>query len=112
MIGLLKIIFSIIFIGMTAIVIDTSLKSNLFTEWNHLASIPWMTATLWDFYANVFVIYCWVAYKEKTWAGKLIWLVLLCTLGSIASALYILIALFRLKQTDGVRELISKQHGK
>ncbi len=112
MIGLLKIIFSVIFVGMTIIVIDTSLKSNLFTEWNNLAQIPWMTATLWDFYANVFVIFCWVAYKETNWISKIVWLILLCTLGSIASAMYILIALFRLKETDSVRELIIKQHRK
>lgn len=110
MITFLKVLFAGLLVFMTVIVIDTSLQSNLFEEWDFLASIPWMTATLWDFYTNVFVIFCWVAYKETNWMWKIIWLVLLCTLGSIASCLYILIALFRLKSNETVKELIIKQH--
>lgn len=87
------------------------MQSNLFKEWNFLGSIPWMRATLWDFYANVIVIYLWVCYKEKGILAKLIWLILLVALGSIASCAYVLIQLFRLKPGEGLKEFFSKQNG-
>jgi hypothetical protein len=92
-------------------VISTSLKSNLFTEWTFLGSIPWMRATLWDFYTNVAVIYLWLCYKEKGILLKIIWLILLVTLGSIASCAYVLIQLFSLKPNDGLKEFFTSQNG-
>jgi hypothetical protein len=89
----LKIFFSLLFVWMCYQVITTSINSNLFEQWNFLGLIPWMRATLWDFYANVTVIYFWLCYKEKSIVLKVIWLVLLVALGSIASCAYVLIQL-------------------
>jgi hypothetical protein len=111
MVTALKVFFSILLLWMCYVVISTSINSNLFKEWDFLGSIPWMRATLWDFYANVTVIYCWVLYKEKGIAFKILWLILLVTLGSIASCAYVLIQLFRLKPAEGVKELLIKQNG-
>ncbi|MBC7913810.1 MAG: DUF1475 family protein [Pyrinomonadaceae bacterium] len=112
MITSLKIFFSLLFIWMCYVVISTSLKSNLFTEWDYLGSIPWMTATLWDFYANVAVLYLWVCYKEAGILAKIIWLILLVCLGSIATCAYVLIQLFKLKPHEGLTELLINRHGK
>ena len=111
MISTLKVFFGILFLWMCYMVIGTSITSNLFKEWSFLGSIPWMRATLWDFYANVTVIFLWVCYKEKRTALKITWLILLVTLGSIASCAYVLIQLFRLKPGEGLKELFSKQNG-
>jgi len=111
MINALKILFSILFLWMCYTVISTSISNNLFKEWDFLGSIPWMKATLWDFYANVTVIYLWIFYKEKSILFKIIWLILLVTLGSIASCAYLLIQLFRLRPEDGIKELLIKQNG-
>ncbi|MCR8559193.1 DUF1475 domain-containing protein [Mucilaginibacter sp. BJC16-A38] len=111
MISALKIFFSILFVWMCYQVINTSINSNLFKEWDFLGSIPWMRATLWDFYANVTVIFLWVCHKEKYLALKIVWLVLLVALGSIASCAYVLIQLFRLKPNEGLKELFGKQNG-
>jgi Protein of unknown function (DUF1475) len=92
--------------GICRTVITTSLQSNLLKEWEFLASIPWMRATLWDFYTNVAVIWLWICYKERTVWARLLWLILLVGLGSVATCVYILIALFRLKPGEGVRELL------
>lgn len=105
MVVLLRVVFSCMLVYMSWTVIDTSLRSNLFEEWNFLASIPWMEATLKDFYANVLFIFVWVAYKERHWLKILIWFVALVCLGSIATALYVLIQLFRMKQTDSLDRL-------
>ena len=111
MINALKVFFSLLFLWMCYTVISTSLASNLFKEWDFLGSIPWMRATLWDFYANVVVIFFWLCYKEKSIALKAIWLILLVVLGSIASCTYVLIQLYKLKPGEGLKELFGKQNG-
>jgi hypothetical protein len=92
------------------VVIQTSLSSNLFEEWDYLGSIPWMRATLWDFYANAFIIYLWIYYKEPRVIFKILWLLLMFFLGSIASCIYILIALFRLQPGEGLKDLLTKRY--
>lgn len=109
-ISFLKVVFSIILVWISYQVIITSMESNLFKEWDFLANIPWMRATLWDFYANLFVIYLFVLYKEsKPWV-KTIWFILLFCLGSIGTCIYILIQLFSLKPGDGIKELINTKN--
>lgn len=110
MITVLKIIFSGLFVWMCYMVISTSMSSNLFKQWDFLGNIPWMRATLWDFYANVLVIFVWVCYKETSIALKIVWLILLVTLGSIASCAFMLIQLFGLKPNEGLKELFGKQN--
>jgi len=104
----LKILFGLMFIWMCYTVISTSIESNLFKQWDFLGSIPWMRATLWDFYANVTVIFLWVCYKESNIAIRVVWLILLVALGSIASCAYVLIQLFRLKPGEGLKEFFNK----
>jgi hypothetical protein len=109
MINLLKIIFTAIFVWVTYIVISTSLESSLFKEWDFLGSIPWMRATLWDFYANIFIITLWMFYKEKSMLLKIVWVILFVCLGAIATSAYVLIKLFKLKDGEGVKELIANK---
>jgi hypothetical protein len=109
MLTFLKIGFSAILIFMCYEVISTSLESNLFEQWDFLGSIPWMRATLFDFYANVLVIFVWVCYKEKGSLLKVMWFILLVCLGSIASCIYVLIQLFKLKKGEGLTELFAKR---
>lgn len=111
MITFLKILFSALLLWMCYVVITTSKESNLFTEWDFLGTIPWMRATLWDFYTNLVVIYIWICYKEKRLTWKLVWLPLLICLGSIASCMYVLIQLFRLSPQEGLKELFGRQNG-
>ncbi|MGZ3764941.1 MAG: DUF1475 family protein [Mucilaginibacter sp.] len=111
MITALKVFFSFLLVWMCYTVIATSLQSNLFKNWDFLASIPWMRATLWDFYANVLVIFIWVCYKQKSNIARIIWLVALVTLGSIASCTFVLIQLFKLKPGEGLEEFFIKKNG-
>jgi len=109
-IPILKIIFSLLLIWISYTVITTSMESNLFKEWDFLGSIPWRRATLWGFYANVFAIYLWIIYKERSIGIKILWLILLICLGSIATCIYVLIQLFRLKPGEGVQELVARRN--
>lgn len=106
----IKILVAAVGAWMVYIVTSISLHSNLFKEWNALGAIPWMRATLWDFYANVLVIYLWVCYKERSLASRIIWLILLCGLGSIATCAYVLIQLFKLKSGEGFKELLTSRY--
>ena len=107
--NLLTLLFITVFLWVTYVVIETSYQSNLFKEWDFLASIPWMRATLWDFYANIFVLLVWVYYKETNIAFKGLWTVLFITLGSIAVTGYVLLQLFRLKPGDGLKNILLKR---
>ena len=87
---------------MVYIVISTCLESNLFAEWDFLGGIPWMRATLCDFYANVLLIFLYVIYREpKVWV-MILWALLFFFLGSIATILYVLIQLQSLKPNDSL----------
>jgi hypothetical protein len=110
MVTALKILFGAVFVFITYQVITTSLQSNLFREWEYLGSIPWMRATLYDFYANALLIALWVMYKETKWYSRVLWVLLLAGLGSIATSAYVLIQLFRLKKGEPLKELLLKQH--
>lgn len=109
MITFLKILFSTLCAYMIYVVVSTSLASNLLQEWSYLGSIPWMTATLKDFYANIVVLFAWVAYKERSYAARALWLVLFVGLGSIAVTAYVLLQLFRLKPGQGLEHVLLKQ---
>lgn len=106
MIQFLRISLTILLIWMIYVVVDTSLQSNLFTEWDFLGSIPWMRATLWDFYANILIIYIWILYKEKNTGVKMLWAALLFCLGSIASIGYVLIQLFKANTNDSIETVL------
>jgi hypothetical protein len=95
-------VFSVLFVYMVYTTISTSIASNLFAEWDFLASIPWMKATLIDFYINTAVIFTWIAFRENKWSVRILYLVLLVGLGSMASTVYVLIQLFKLNDNEPV----------
>ncbi len=68
---------------------------NLTTEHTELLT-PWMVATLWDFYTNQFVIFCWACYKEDSMIQRILVLIFMICLGSLTSCLYVLWQLFKL----------------
>jgi len=91
---------------MLYVAVDTSRKSNLFDEWNALSQIPWMTATLKDFYQNILLIWLWVLYKEDALWKSLIWLVLFIVGGSITTSAYVFWQLYRLKPGEPVERIL------
>jgi hypothetical protein len=106
MVKFLKIFLSLVWLFMVYVVVSTSLKSSLFKEWDYLGSMPWMQATLWDFYANVLVIFLWVVYREKGWPIKIVWAVLFFCLGSIGTIGYALIQLFGLREGESLQKIL------
>jgi hypothetical protein len=102
----LKVLFAGIFVWMTVLTIRTSLAMSLWDAWDSYAANPWAVATLYDAYFGFLTFFVWVAYKERTLAPRLIWLVLIACLGNIAMSLYVLIQLFRLKPDQAAEAVL------
>jgi hypothetical protein len=112
MVLFLKVFLSFVWLGMIWVVVSTSLESSLFDQWNFLGGIPWMRATLWDFYANILLIYLWILWRERNPGLKILWAALLLCLGSIASIGYVLIQLFTLSSDDDdLQKLLAPKPG-
>ena len=109
MINFLRTLFIVLFIYMVYTVVHTSLQSNLFDEWSNLAQIPWLTATLKDFYVNTIVISVWVIYKENNPGKSFGWIIAFVLLGSIATTLYLIIKLFRMDPNDSLDKLFRRE---
>ncbi|XP_021737656.1 uncharacterized protein LOC110704178 isoform X2 [Chenopodium quinoa] len=62
--------------------------------------VPWMVATLIDFYINVAVLSIWVGYKESSWLNAVIWITLLICFGSISTCGYVVRQFFLLSPYD------------
>lgn len=99
-------------LAMTYIAVTTSLESNLFEVGGELLEIPWMVATLWDFYFNILLFFLWVAYRERRWWVAALWLVSFVCLGGIATAFYVFVQITRLQPGQGMEELLLGRHAR
>jgi hypothetical protein len=109
MIQALRILFLVLFLYVAYTVVATSLESNLFAEWSTLAAIPWMGATLKDFYALMVPLLLWMWYRESSTASRAAWTIAFLLLGSIGTSGYILLQLLRLPTDAPVRALLVRE---
>lgn len=109
MIAFLKILFSAILIGILSATIWASRHYSVWQAFADLWRDPWGRATLFDAYFAFLTFYVWVFYKERRWAGRAIWFLLVMGFGNIAISLYMLIQLFRLQPGQGVEDLLLKR---
>lgn len=110
MISFLKILLIAVLAFMIYEIIITSLESNLFLELPALIQIPWMRATLFDFYANVLCLFIWIGWKEKVLWKKILWLLFMVTMGSVATCIYLLKTLFALKPGEPLSTVFTKRN--
>lgn len=71
---------------------------------------PWFIATLFDTYFAFLFFWAWVAYKERTWAARVGWLLGILLLGNIAMALYLLVQSFRIPADATMEQLLLRRH--
>lgn len=105
----LKLLFAFIFIFMVVMTVRTSLQVSLWSAWPAFANSPWAMATLYDAYFGFITFFCWLAWREPSAVVKVIWFVLIMALGNIAMSAYVLLQLFRLKESEGVTALFQKK---
>lgn len=70
---------------------------------------PWFVATLVDAYFGFLWFWLWIAYKETSWLARGTWLVLVCGLGNMAMAAYVLIQLWRLPADARIEHLLLRR---
>lgn len=102
----LRVLFLGMSLAMIAVTVVTSMKSNLFVEWDHLGSQPWVVATLVDFYFNIAIISAWMIYKEAGFVRRMLWLAAFLILGSIATGFYVFLQLLRWKPGEPASKVL------
>ena len=103
----LKLMFTLILIGMIAVTTWASLRQPVWA-WGGLKGpdAPWTIATLCDAYAGFLTFYAWVCYKERSAFARLGWLLAILLLGNMAMSGYVLIALWRLPRDAPIERLL------
>ena len=102
-------IFIVFFLTMFLVTVRASLTQNMFQAGAQLMSNAWFRATLVDAYLGFMTFYVWVFYKESSSLRRVVWFVLIMTLGNIAMSIYMLIRLAALRPSEGWRELLLPQ---
>jgi hypothetical protein len=105
----LKLLFAFIFVFMVAMTVRTSLHISLWRALPAFASSPWAMATLYDAYFGFLTFYCWLAWRERSLAMKILWFVFIMAAGNIAMSLYVLLQLFGLKADEPASALFRQK---
>lgn len=83
--------------AMTLAIGNAFLNGNFSAEGDVLLGLPWGVVSLVDLYVGFVLFSGWIVYREKSWLARLIWVILMLTLGNWTAALYVFLA----AQTSG-----------
>lgn len=106
----MKILFTTILAAMLAVTTVAMIDRGMFDAGRELWQYWWFRATLADAYFGFVTFFVWVAYKERRWMKKILWFVLIMTLGNIAMSVYVLIELFRKQPGDSFAIFLTRQN--
>ncbi len=109
MIWFLRIFFVIVLVSMLGVTSWASQQCALWAIPGSVGGHPWFIATLFDTYWAFLTFYCWVAYKERSWIGRIGWLLGILLLGNIAMAVYMLILLFRVPSNARMEDILLRK---
>lgn len=102
----LRLFFGAVLATMLFVTIRASLDYSLADVSSRIGHDWWFRATLTDAYCGFLVFFCWVAYLERTFARRFLWLALLLLGGNITIAAYALLRLFRLPADARTRDIL------
>ncbi len=106
MIWFLRIAFLGVLVSMLWVTTWASLQQSILQIPREVWGNPWFVATLFDTYFAFLTFYLWVAYREKGWVARILWLLGVLVLGNIAMASYMLLVLFRLPPDAPMRAVL------
>jgi hypothetical protein len=89
-----KVISIIGLLAMSAVLIYGFTRGDFAVEGAWITSHPWGIVSLVDLYTGFALYSVWIAYRERSVALTVIWIVLMIVLGFWAGALYMLLALY------------------
>ena len=106
---ILTLVFATILIVMLAVTTYASLDRSVLKVGSDLTSDRWFQATLADAYFGFITFYVWVFYKERGPLFRVIWFVLIMTLGNIAMSIYVLIQLWTWDSMTGMEGILLRR---
>ena len=106
---ILTVVFASILIAMLAVTTYASLDRGILQVGSDLLGDRWFQATLADAYFGFLTFYAWVYYKERHTVLRVIWFVLIMTLGNIAMSIYVLIQLSKWDAASGVDGILLRR---
>jgi hypothetical protein len=109
MTGRLKLVFTLALITILAATGWASLQLPFWKTPQAVVGHPWFIATLVDTYLAFLTFWLWVAYKESSNLARVVWLLLICGLGNMAIAGYMLWQLYRLPPDAGIEQLLLRR---
>jgi hypothetical protein len=96
----LRILFIGVLVSMLAVTSWASSLCALFDIPREVFTHPWFIATLFDAYFAFIAFWVWVAWKEQALAARILWFIAIILWGNIAISIYMLIELFRIRETS------------
>ncbi len=109
MIRALKAWFLLVLFAMLAVTTWAGMQENILVAGGRLIRDPWGLATLFDAYFAFLAFWLWLAWRERTWAPRLLWLLAILGLGNLAMAAYVLLQLFGLGAGSGLDALFQRK---
>lgn len=80
-------------IAMSVAILYAFIAGDFPSEGAWIISHPWGIVSLVDLYVGFILFSMWIVYREKSLVARIIWIILMMTLGNWTAALYILLAL-------------------
>lgn len=94
---------------MLYVTVSASLQQDVLSATRLLWPDPWFRATLADAYFGFLFFWLWLCFREPAFVTRLVWLLLIATLGNFAMAGYLLLQLRRLRPGDGAEALLLRR---
>lgn len=107
MLWFLRLFFLVVLGSMLAVTGWASLQQSLLKIPREVYAHPWFIATLFDAYWGFLTFYVWLAWKEQGAAARVLWLLAVLALGNIAMSVYLLDALFRVRDPARLADVIT-----
>lgn len=98
----------LILVLMLAVTVWASVDRSVWSA-GYLFDEPWFVATFVDAYCGFFLFSVWVAYKEQRAVPRVAWLVAILSLGNLATAAYLLVQLWRLREGESWEHLLLRR---
>lgn len=90
-----KIIAWLGMIAMVAVLLNGFINGNFSEDGARLLANPWGIVSIVDLYVGFILFSMWIAFRENSAAGIMIWIILMMVFGFLTASVYILLALYR-----------------
>jgi hypothetical protein len=110
MLPFLRLVFLTVLVSMLWVTSWASLHQSIHAIPHNVLRDPWFIATLFDAYWGFITFYIWLAWKERTLAARVLWFIAVMLLGNIAMSTYLLVELFRIRDSSQLAEVITRRN--